>query len=199
MSMHSVGAHIWSLVSALRKHFWMKLTFFNTVFMWARNAYAVTCPTIFTLTATDCPLPTRLSDLVSLPYCCCCRRRRRVSYTFRTICQKAFSHSQRLHLINHINYNYPENLCAFLAESWRLTARRKCVLCFSFFVFFSSSSLFFNSLRGFCLWWRFESLVHLRNPHQNQNTKTKNYVSLFFILFSMASPLKAFINWKSCS
>lgn len=149
-------------------------------------------------------LPTpdaRLFDLLFLPYCCwCCRRRRRcVSYTFRTICQKAFSHSQRLHLINHINYNYPENLCAFLAESWRLTARRKCVLCFGFFVYFFLSSLLF------CFSILCVEFVYVLNRSSTSAIRVRIKIQKrkimysSFILFSMASPLKAFINWKSCS
>lgn len=130
-------------------------------------------------------LPTpdaRLSDLLFLPYCCCRRRRRCVSYTFRTICQKAFSHSQRLHLINHINYNYPENLCAFLAESWRLTARRKCVLCFGFFVYFFLLLLFFSVFQ-FSAWNSFMFWIARPPPQFASESKYKNEKLCIPLLF----------------
>lgn len=129
--MHSVSTeHIWTLVSAWRKHFKMKLTFFNSV----SRKCAVTCPTIFSVTARPYFARTAPPSQFSSFYCCWSFVMGPVviyffgSRIFQQQCQSAF-HSQRLHLINHINYNYQKK------KSWRILIAEltgKCVL-LSFF------------------------------------------------------------------
>lgn len=135
---HAFGKHIWSLVSAWRKHFQMKLTFFNVV-----------------LGVHEC-VRCHLSDHFHL-YCCLLHPRRSALFRFfvwllfispgavvhlvRASCALSPPHNG-LHLINHINYNYPKNLGAFLAE---LTGERKRVLYSSFEFSAGLGSVLFTS------------------------------------------------------